>query len=107
MQALRLARPRAPPRQYLIARGLATTANPSLAASSTSSASSAATTIKSQQSIIPLSNVEAQWEKLSKEDQVTVHSQLEALQKKDWKTLSIDEKKAGGFRFFAFLFLFY
>jgi len=46
-------------------------------------------------------------EKLSKEDQVTVHSQLEALQKKDWKTLSIDEKKAGGFRFFAFLFLFY
>ncbi|ETW86317.1 hypothetical protein HETIRDRAFT_243779, partial [Heterobasidion irregulare TC 32-1] len=41
-----------------------------------------------------LSNVEAQWEKLSAEDQVVVHQQLEALQKKDWKELSIDEKKA-------------
>jgi hypothetical protein len=48
-------------------------------------------------SLIPLSNVEAQWEKMSKEDQVLVHEQLEKLQEKDWKTLSIDEKKAGTF----------
>jgi cytochrome c oxidase subunit 4 len=41
-----------------------------------------------------LSNVEAQWERLSKDDQVAVHTQLEALQKKDWKELSLDEKKA-------------
>ncbi|EPQ57821.1 cytochrome c oxidase subunit IV [Gloeophyllum trabeum ATCC 11539] len=43
---------------------------------------------------IPLSNVEAQWEKLSGEEQLAVHQQLEQIQKKDWKELSIDEKKA-------------
>jgi cytochrome c oxidase subunit 4 len=41
-----------------------------------------------------LSNVEAQWERLSKDEQVAVHAQLETLQKKDWKALSLDEKKA-------------
>ena len=46
-------------------------------------------------SVIPLSNVEAQWEKMTSEEQLTVHQQLEAIQKRDWKTLSIDEKKAG------------
>jgi hypothetical protein len=97
MQALRLARPRAPLRRSLVVRSLATTANPTHA--HVASAPSATTT-KSHQSIIPLSNVEAQWEKLSQEDKITVHSQLEALQKKDWKTLSIDEKKAGEFFFF-------
>jgi len=50
--------------------------------------------IGSQQSVIPLSNVEAQWEKLNSEEQLTVHRQIEQLQKKDWKELSIDEKKA-------------
>ena len=44
---------------------------------------------------IPLSNVEAQWAKLSSEEKVAVHEQLEVLQKKDWKELSLDEKKAG------------
>jgi len=44
--------------------------------------------------MIPLSNVEAQWEKLNSEEQLLVHQQLERLQKKDWKELSIDEKKA-------------
>ncbi|KAF8329846.1 cytochrome c oxidase subunit IV-domain-containing protein [Cantharellus anzutake] len=43
---------------------------------------------------LPLANVEAQWEKLSKEEQLDVYRQLEELQKRDWKTLSIDEKKA-------------
>ena len=42
---------------------------------------------------------------MSKEDQITVHRQLEALQKKDWKTLSVDEKKAGAF-FLSFILFF-
>jgi hypothetical protein len=45
--------------------------------------------------VIPLSNVEAQWERLSQDEQLTIHRQLEELQKKDWKTLTVDEKKAG------------
>jgi hypothetical protein len=86
MQALRLARLQAlslPAR-----RCIATTAPPNAAhvVSTTSSAAS---------SVIPISNVEAQWEKLTHEERATVHQQLEELQKKDWKTLSIDEKKAG------------
>jgi len=48
----------------------------------------------SSASALPLSNVEAQWEKLDKEEQVAIYRQLETLQKKDWKTLTIDEKKA-------------
>lgn len=52
------------------------------------------TTINSQPSVIPLSNVEAQWEKLSNEDKVATALQLEELQKKDWKELSLQEKKA-------------
>lgn len=93
MQALRLARHSAPLRRSLAVRTLATTANPAHVTSSTSSSSSAT----KSPSIVPLSNIEAQWEALSKEEQVTVHQQLEALQKKDWKELSLDEKKAGKF----------
>lgn len=44
---------------------------------------------------LPLGNVEAQWEILSQEEKHSVQVQLEELAKKDWKTLSIDEKKAG------------
>ena len=44
---------------------------------------------------ISLANVEAQWTKLAEEEQAAVHEQLEALQVKDWKELSLDEKKAG------------
>lgn len=94
MQALRLARHSAPLRRSLAVRSLATTANPTHVTSSSTSVSSS--TAKSP-SAIPLSNIEAQWEALSKEEQVTVHQQLEALQKKDWKELSLDEKKAGMF----------
>jgi cytochrome c oxidase subunit 4 len=43
--------------------------------------------------VIP--NIEAGWKNLSKEEQYGVYRQLEELQKKDWKELSIDEKKAG------------
>lgn len=56
----------------------------------------------SSASSLPLSNVEAQWEKLPKDEQVAIYRQLETLQKKDWRTMTIDEKKAGacmnGFR---------
>ena len=48
-----------------------------------------------QEAVIPLSNVEAQWARLSTDEQQTVYRQLEQLQTKDWKELSIDEKKAG------------
>jgi len=52
------------------------------------------TSSSSSQTVIPLSNVEAQWERLSQDEQLTIHRQLEELQKKDWKTLTVDEKKA-------------
>ncbi|KAI0819046.1 cytochrome c oxidase subunit IV family [Irpex lacteus] len=71
MQALRLARPRLALRTANVgsARWIAATANQASAAA-------------------------AQWERLSPEEQLTVHQQLEEIQKKDWTTLSIDEKKA-------------
>ena len=50
---------------------------------------------RGEQSIIPLSNVEAQWATLNTEEQAIVHRQLADLQKRDWKALSRDEKKAG------------
>jgi hypothetical protein len=88
MQAFRRACPRRiianAPRCYATA-----TANPIHVVSHTSTSSQAA---------VPLSNVEAQWEKLTADEQLAVHQQLEELQKKDWKELSIDEKKAGTLR---------
>jgi len=53
-----------------------------------------ATATRVNDAVIPLSNVEAQWEKLTSDEQLTIHQQLEELQKRDWKTLSLDEKKA-------------
>ena len=61
-----------------------------------SSAAPAASTAAS--AVVPLSNVEAQWEKLTQQEQLAVHQQLEEIQKRDWKTLSLDEKKAGASR---------
>ncbi|KZT71343.1 cytochrome c oxidase subunit IV [Daedalea quercina L-15889] len=84
MQALRLARPRATLRPY--ARSITATASGHASAASPASSSSSG--------VIPLSNVEAQWEQLSADEQLTVHQQLEEIQKKDWNTLSLDEKKA-------------
>ncbi|TRM61245.1 cytochrome c oxidase subunit IV family [Schizophyllum amplum] len=83
--AIRLARQtaaRAPVR-----RALATAATAHADVSPSTSASTKA-------SVIPLSNIEAQWEKMPEQDKVAVHAQLAELQKKDWKTLSIDEQKA-------------
>jgi len=61
---------------------------------SRSISAAATTTARSNDTVIPLSNVEAQWAKLTPDEQLTVHQQLEELQKRDWKTLSLDEKKA-------------
>ncbi len=100
MQALRLARPRTSFRALNVAgvRSLTATAH-------SSHASPAPTTVSS---VIPLSNVEAQWERLSSEEKLSVHQQLEDIQKKDWKTLSLDEKKAGMLRFSALtVFMFF
>lgn len=73
----------------LVRRGLATAAAHPPHASPSSSHVTAAT------SAIPLSNVEAQWATLSPAEQTAVHQQLEEIQRKDWKTLSQAEKKAG------------
>ena len=87
MQALRLARPRLPLRTP--ARAFAAAAHAAPAASTSSS---------SGPTVVPLSNVEAMWERLSADEQLVIHQQLEEIQKKDWKTLSVDEKKAGTLR---------
>ena len=42
-----------------------------------------------------LPNIEARWKEMPKEEQYAVFRQLEEIQKKDWKELSLDEKKAG------------
>lgn len=82
----------------IVRRGLATAAaHPPHVASS----SAASSTTVSAASAIPLSNVEAQWATLSSSEQAAVHQQLEELQQKDWKTLSLAEKKAGPSPFFA------
>jgi hypothetical protein len=72
-------------------RGLATATHPTSIHPTpvTSHATAAAA------SAIPLSNVEAQWSSLSPTEQTVVHQQLEELQRRDWKTLSLSEKKAG------------
>ena len=93
MQALRLARSAARPlgSAHIVSgaarRCLATaTANHVEVVSSNSSASAAP---------VPLSNIEALWERLNAEEKQKVHEQLETLQQKDWKELSLEEKKAG------------
>lgn len=43
--------------------------------------------------VIP--NIEARWNSMSKVEQYAVYRQLEEVQRKDWKELSLDEKKAG------------
>jgi hypothetical protein len=82
-------------------RTLATTAAPAdVAAAASSSSSLAAETAKPRtQNLIPISNVEAQWANMSREDKYLVHQQLEEVMKKDWKLMSLDEKKAGECRF--------
>jgi len=99
MQALRLARTatlRPALAQAAQRRCLATaTASHVDVSSSASSASSGPV------APIPVSNIEAQWERLSSEEKLSVHEQLEVLQQKDWTQLSLDEKKAGKFLDFS------
>ncbi|KAG8899039.1 Cytochrome c oxidase subunit 5A [Tulasnella sp. 408] len=80
MNTLRVAR-------TLQSRGLASSQTLARAASTTTHTSAAS-------SVIPVSNIEAQWETLSSKEQTEIYEQLLDAQKRDWKTLSIDEKKA-------------
>ncbi|KAH8919338.1 cytochrome c oxidase subunit IV [Atractiella rhizophila] len=43
---------------------------------------------------IKLSNIETAWKTLAPQDQEKIFRHLEEVQKSDWKTLSLDEKKA-------------
>jgi cytochrome c oxidase subunit 4 len=90
MLALRLARIATRP-----ARRCLVTATANHAEVASSSSSSAPSVTSSRDAPVPLSNVEALWAKLNRDEKLAVHEQLEALQLKDWKTLSMDEKKAG------------
>jgi cytochrome c oxidase subunit 4 len=87
VNALRLARTQASLMRQSGCRSLATTAN-------TLNAGAAPATSSSTATVIPLSNVEAQWARLNTEQRLAVHEQLEVLQKKDWKELSLEEKRA-------------
>lgn len=44
-----------------------------------------------------LPNIEGMWPNMAKEEQYSVYKALEELQRKNWKELSVDEKKAGTF----------
>jgi cytochrome c oxidase subunit 4 len=86
VRALRLATPRALPRAQAT-RALATGTLPQSA--------SDPNIAKPTGDVIPLSNIEAQWESLSAGEQQQVYVQLEEVMKNDWKTVSLDSKKAG------------
>lgn len=73
------------------------TASSSIRFASTTSAPLTVTSTRSNASAPLLANIEASWKDLASEEQFEVYQQLEALQKKDWKELSVDEKKAGTF----------
>lgn len=99
MQALRLTRNATvvkPVLSLVQRRCLATaTANQVHLSSTTSSSSATGALSGARVANIPLSNIEAHWQRLSGEEKISVHEQLEALQLKDWKELSLDEKRAG------------
>lgn len=81
--------PRSLPRPSLSARCYATASAAPISVTSTRSNASAPV----------LANIEASWKSLPAEEQHEVYQQLEELQKRDWKELSVDEKKAGEFDF--------
>ncbi|KAK0439540.1 COX4, subunit IV of cytochrome c oxidase [Armillaria borealis] len=87
MQVLRLVPRTLRPLRYSAARCVATTANAADISASSSSAPTA----------IPLGRVEALWDTISLEEKAALRSQLAEVQKKDWKQLSIEEKKAAYF----------
>ncbi|UOH84007.1 hypothetical protein LQV05_006745 [Cryptococcus neoformans] len=61
----------------------------------TAAPSVSVTSTRSNASAPILGNIEASWKTLPAEEQYEVYQQLEQLQKKNWKELTIDEKKAG------------
>lgn len=67
------------------ARSYASAAAPSISVTSTRSNASAPI----------LANIEASWKTMPADEQYEVYRQLEELQKRDWKELTVDEKKAG------------
>jgi len=99
MQALRLTRNATvvkPILSLVQRRCLATaTANQVHLGSTASSSSATGALSGARVANIPLSNIEAHWQRLSGEEKLSVHEQLEAVQLKDWKELSLDEKRAG------------
>ena len=50
--------------------------------------------------VIHNSQIEAAWANLPRNEQERIFTELQELQKKDWKELSLDEKKAGKWRAF-------
>ena len=46
-----------------------------------------------------LPNIESTWNKLARDEQYAVYRQLEEVQRKDWKELTVDEKKGGAWHF--------
>jgi len=99
MQALRLTRNATAGKPVLSLsvqrRCLATaTANQVHLSSTASSPSAASASSGARVANIPLSNIEAHWQRLSGEEKLSVHEKLEALQLKDWKELSLEEKRA-------------
>nr|ODN98908.1 cytochrome c oxidase subunit 4 [Cryptococcus depauperatus CBS 7855] len=55
------------------------------------------TSTRSNASAPLLGNIEASWKTLPAEEQYEIYQQLEQIQKKDWKQLTVDEKKAAYF----------
>ena len=77
-----------------LAPRLARAARPLTTASASASHTTTTTTTASSATLVPLSNVEAQWSTLSKSDQAALQHHLEEVQRRDWTALSMDEKKA-------------
>jgi len=104
MQALRAARNAAcmtPRFLYFVQRRCLETATVNHLGSAAATASTSSSVLGASSgggaraaSPVPLSNIEAHWERMSSEDKLTVHEQLESLQVKDWKELSLQERKA-------------
>jgi hypothetical protein len=105
----------APASSYIITSSFSTS-NPSLSAAAAAathdhahghgvgSTVKASSGVSSGDSIIPLSNIQAQWEWMTEEERSLVHEQLEELQTRDWRSLSLDEKRAGLYTFPLFYF---
>lgn len=77
-------------------RAIASIAQPLRAASVRTYASTVTVaSTRSNASAPLLGNIEASWKDLSAAEQAEIQEQIAELEKKDWKELSVDEKKAG------------